>query len=158
MVTNAPVEPQRPDANDLLLMAELTRDEADRQFPYDDATGKAPDSKGKITIGIGRNLTDVGLTADERQYLLWNDVKRVKVDLDRNAPWWRSLDPVRQRVIQNMCFNLGWPRLSGFRNTLAAMKAGDWDRAAIGMLASLWASQVGSRAKRLAQMMRTGKA
>lgn len=131
------------------LIAELRRDEGVRPKPYTDTVGK-------LTVGVGRNLTDVGLSDDEIDYLLGNDIARVEADLDAHAPWWRSLDPVRQRVVANMCFNLGWPRLAKFVNTLGAIRAGQWDRAAVGMLTSKWAEQVGKRAERLSDMMRTG--
>lgn len=112
---------------------------------------------GKTTIGIGRNLDDVGIDDEECELLLDNDIARVEKQLDLSHPWWRRMDEVRQRVLVDMCFNLGIVRLNGFVNTLAAMKRGDYGRAAVGMLASKWASQVGGRATRLAQMMRTGK-
>ena len=88
--------------------------------------------------------------------LLDQDLLNVYSDLDRNMPWWQTLSDVRQRVICNMCFNLGVSKLVGFRNTLAAMRQGDYVSAAQGMLNSAWAGQVGDRATRLAQMMRTG--
>jgi lysozyme len=111
---------------------------------------------GKLTIGVGRNLDDVGLRPDEIRYLLHNDIKDVRASLDKRLPWWRGLSPVRQKVLEDMCFNLGIDGLCGFKNTLAAIQGGDYERAAAGMLASKWASQVGGRAIRLAQMMRTG--
>ncbi|MGR9580626.1 glycoside hydrolase family protein, partial [Pandoraea sputorum] len=70
--------------------------------------------------------------------------------------WWRSLDPVRQRVLMNMAFNMQG-KLLGFRNFLAAAQRGDWARASAEMLDSLWARQVGDRSKRLAKMMETGQ-
>lgn len=146
------------DPNDELLFAELKRDEDEADKAYDDKTGKPPVLVGKLTIGIGRNLTDVGLSPDEILYLWRNDLARVRADLDRNAAWWRRLDPVRARALQNMCFNLGWPRLAGFKKALAAMQAGDWSAASAEMLNSKWASDVGDRAKRLARMVRTGVA
>lgn len=136
--------------NDDILLAELRRDEGVIRSAY-------PDSLGWLTIGVGR-LIDArkggGLSDDEIDFLLRNDVVKVRAELDVALPWWRGLDPVRQRVLQNMAFNLGIPGLLTFKNTLAAMKAGDWDRAAAGMLASKWASQVGERATRLARMMK----
>ena len=127
----------------------LEKEEARKHFPY-------TDTKGKLTIGIGRNLTDVGLTDDEIDYLLQNDLKRVGVALDTSLPWWRNLDPVRQKVLQDMCFNMGIDTLLEFKNTLSFMQAGDYNSAANGMLSSLWAKQVGLRADNLAVMMRTG--
>jgi lysozyme len=132
------------------LAAQLVIDEDKRNKPYRDTVGK-------ITIGVGRNLDDVGLSDDEIMYLLTNDIKRVEADLDHHMPWWRRMSEARQGVIANMCFNLGVEGLAGFKNTLAAMQAGDYDKAADGMLASKWAKQVGKRAVRLADMMRKGK-
>lgn len=131
-----------------MLIAELSRDEGRKLKPYIDTVGKT-------TIGVGRNLTDVGISDAECDALLQNDIGRAVAWLDRNLPWWRGLDPVRQRVIVNMAFNMGGGLLT-FVNTLAAMKRGDYAAAADGMLASKWANQVGARAQRLAQMMRTG--
>ena len=131
------------------LIAELRRDEGTRAKPY-------LDTVGKLTIGVGRNLDDVGLSDDEIDYLLANDIKRVDADLDRNIPWWRDLDPVRQRVLQNMCFNMGITGLLGFKNTLGLIKRGDYGAAASAMLKSRWAAQVKRRAQRLSEMMRTG--
>jgi lysozyme len=132
-----------------LLRAELARDECVRLKPY-------RDSVGKLTIGTGRNLDDVGISEDENDYLLTNDIAQVKQDLDRHLPWWKNLDPVRQRVIANMCFNLGIGRLLGFKNTLPLIQQGKYEAAAQGMLHSLWARQVKQRSVRLAQAMKTG--
>jgi lysozyme len=111
---------------------------------------------GKLTIGVGRNLDDNGITQAEAFHLLENDIIAVEDDLDRTWPWWRQMTDARQQVLADMAFNLGITRLGGFVNTLAAMKRGDYEAAADGMLASLWASQVGRRAQRLAKMMREG--
>jgi lysozyme len=125
---------------------------------------------GVLTIGYGHTGPEVheGLTWTKAQAeaALLKDVEEHNAVLDRAIPWWRSLDPVRQNVVSNMHFNLGWdnPRtpglegLSGFVNTLAAIKAGEWEKAAAGMLASKWARQVKGRAVRLAEEMRSGKA
>lgn len=88
--------------------------------------------------------------------LLANDVALVDDDIRRNFPWAQSLSPVRYRVLQQMCFNLGISRLKGFVRTLSAMRRGDYAAAAQGMRESLWARQVGARAARLAQMMERG--
>jgi len=111
---------------------------------------------GKTTIGVGRNLDDRGITQAEAFALLENDIDDVCRELDQVWPWWRQMTDARQQVLADMCFNLGLGRLKGFVNTLAFMKAGEYDKAADGMLASLWASQVGTRAQRLARMMREG--
>lgn len=131
------------------LTAELIVDEAMKLKPYHCTAGK-------LTIGVGRNLDDVGISPDEARYLLKNDIQRVCGELDAALPWWGKLSERRQRVLANMAFNLGIKGLLGFKNTLAAMQQGRYEDAANGMLASLWAKQVGNRAVRLAKMMREG--
>ena len=132
------------------LIAQIILHEGKRSKPYKDTVGK-------LTIGVGRNLDDVGLFDDEIELLLINDLKRFERSLDKSLPWWRDLDEVRQRVIIDMCFNMGLGGLLGFKNTLAKIKAHDWAAARRGMLQSKWAKQVGARATRLADMMLTGK-
>ena len=135
---------------DLTLLAEeLKRDEGLRLKAY-------RDSVGKLTIGVGRNLDDKGITEDEALYLLATDIAEVCEDLDRSLSWWRGLSENRQRVIANMCFNMGIDKLMGFKNTLKAIQESRWQDATQGMLDSKWASQVGVRAERLAQMMLNG--
>lgn len=131
------------------LIAELERDEANRLKPY-------PDSVGKLTIGIGRNLTDNGITKEESYFLCNNDIDDVEGDLDYNLPWWRNLNEVRQRVLANMCFNMGIVRLLKFSNMLRHARNGEYTLAAVEMRASKWYEQVGIRATRLESMMRTG--
>lgn len=132
------------------LKAQLIIDEAKKKRIY-------VDTVGKVTGGIGRNLTDRDFSEDEIDLMFRNDIAIVERELDMHVPWWRMMSDARQNVLANMCFNLGWPRLSQFKNTLAAMLTGRFDDAAAGMLNSLWAKQVGDRAKRLAAIMRTGK-
>ena len=131
------------------LLADLRRDEGERLKPY-------RCTAGRLTIGVGRNLDDVGISAQESDYLLRNDVARVTNELDRSVPWWRTLDEPRRRALANMAFNLGVPRLLGFKNMLAALKAQEWDRATQEALNSRWASQVGDRAARIAATFKTG--
>jgi lysozyme len=132
-----------------LLAQELTRDEGSRSKVYIDTVGKN-------TVGVGRNLDDVGLSDDEILMLLKNDIDRVLAELDRVLPWFRSMTDARMRVLANMSFNLGLPTLLQFKATLGAMQAGRYDDAAAGMMDSKWSRQVGQRAVRLAQMMREG--
>lgn len=132
------------------LAAQLEVDEGKRKRIYTDTVGK-------ITGGIGRNLTDRDFSDDEIALMLKNDIAIVEADLDRNLPWWRGMCDARQNVLANMCFNLGVKRLLGFKDTLAMMQAARYDAAAMGMLDSQWARQVGDRAFRLATVMRKGE-
>lgn len=143
------------------LKTRLRASEDDREFPYDDATGKrhAPGIavRGFLTIGIGHNLDAKPLSAKVRDLILEEDIQDVLADLDRRLPWWRKLDPVRQSVLADMCFNMGVNKFMGFVNTLRMVQAGDYAGASKGMLQSLWAKQVGKRAEHLARMMLTGQ-
>ncbi|SBV97535.1 Lysozyme [uncultured Alphaproteobacteria bacterium] len=131
------------------MKAELRRDEGERLKPYRDTVGK-------LTIGVGRNLDDVGITAAEADVLLETDIAAAAAGLDRALPWWRGLSEVRRRALLNMAFNLGVPRLLGFSEMCAALARGDFAQAADAALDSLWARQVGARAGRIARMIREG--
>jgi lysozyme len=113
---------------------------------------------GKLTIGIGRNLDDCGISKTEAYILLENDIQNCEKQLlDEIPEIYNGLDEVRKSVLLNMCFNLGIGGLLEFNNTLAFIAAGDWERAANGMLSSKWAKQVGRRAIELSELMRKGK-
>lgn len=132
------------------MIRQLRLHEGERLKPY-------RCTAGKLTIGVGRNLEDRGITAEESAYLLGNDIARFETELFRALPWAAGLDEVRQRVLLDMAFNMGMAGLLTFKNTLATIKAGDFEKAAAMMLESKWAKQVGQRAERLSRMMFTGK-
>jgi len=111
----------------------------------------------KLTIGVGRNIQDRGITEDEARYLLKNDIKIVEDELLTRQPVVAGLDSVRQRVLVDMGFNLGLPILMKFQNMWAAIEEEDYHEAARQMMDSRWASQVGRRAERLAQAMSSGE-
>ena len=112
-------------------------------------------TKGKLSIGVGRNLEDCGISDDEAEYMLSNDLRRCVVELDRAMPWWRDLSVSQQRGLLNMAFNMGLPKLQEFKLMLKALKAHDGQTAAAQALNSLWSKQVGARANRVAQLLRT---
>ena len=111
----------------------------------------------KLTIGVGRNIEDRGITEDEARYLLKNDIKIVEDELLEKKPVVAGLDDVRQRVLVDMGFNLGIPTLLKFQNMWDAIEDEDYEEAAVQMLDSRWAKQVGRRAHRLSDAMRTGE-
>lgn len=114
------------------------------------------DHLGIETIGVGRNLRDRGLSDEEVDYLLANDVTIVEEELDRVMPWWKDLSEVRQRALADLLFNMGISRLHGFIKMLAALKERDYHTAADELLDSKYAKQVGARAIRVAEMIRSG--
>ena len=133
----------------MTLREQLIRDEGVRRFVY-------KDSHGILTIGCGRNLEHNGLSADEIDYLLDNDIAHVGTQLSIALPWTDALDETRRGVLLNLAFNMGLRGLLTFRKMLAAFEVGDWEGAAEELLDSKYAGQVGDRATRLAQQMRTG--
>lgn len=131
------------------LLKQLIDDEGVRLKPY-------RDTAGKLTIGIGRNLDDRGISMSEATAMCENDINAVCNELDREIPWWKQMSEARQLVFANMLFNLGLVRFKGFKGMLARAKEGRYSEAADEMLDSKWAKQVGMRAARLAMMMRKG--
>ena len=114
---------------------------------------------GFETIGVGRNISEsgLGLTEDEIEYLLINDIKRCNQELTNNFKWYLELNRARQYAMVNLCFNLGLPTLFKFKNALKSMEAGLFDEAADHFLDSRWARQVGDRAIEITSTIRTGK-
>lgn len=133
----------------LLLAQDLRRDEGVRSRAYQD-------TKGIWTVGVGHNLLSGPVLSQQAiAQILSDDLDSTFQFLDLHLPWWLNLDPVRQRVLANMAFNLGHGLLE-FHQTLGFIQAGNYPAAAHAMLQSQWATQVGARADRLAQIMESG--
>ena len=134
------------------LIAQLKEDEGLRLVAYQDTLGH-------WTIGYGHTPAHPGTTWTKEQALtmLRADCAAALRDVDRVLPWARSLGTVRHAVFVNMAFNMGIGRLSGFHRALAAARHGDHEACALHMQDSLWARQVGDRARRLARQMRTNE-
>lgn len=131
-----------------ILVKSLIANEGIKLKPYRDTVGK-------LTIGVGRNLDDRGITKEEALFLLNNDIQCIEKEL-ASLQNFALLSKPRQRVIIEMAFNLGIEGLMEFKVMWKALQAMDWTGAAKAMLDSLWAKQVGQRAVRLATCMRTG--
>lgn len=127
----------------------LIRDEGCRLKPY-------RDSVGKLTIGVGRNLDDNGISYEEAMILLDHDIEKASQDAE-SFHWFWGLNEVRQAVVVSMIFNMGLPTFSQFKKTIMCIEMGDYWQAAREMLDSRWAVQVGPRATRLSIMMETGE-
>lgn len=110
---------------------------------------------GKLTIGIGRNLDDVGISQDEAVYLLSNDIKRLERALMASATY-NSLDESRKAAIMNMAFQLGVNGCLAFKNMWAALASKDWRKAHDEALSSQWAKQTPARANRVALILLNG--
>ena len=129
------------------LREDLIADEGIRLKPY-----LCP--AGKTTIGVGRNLDDVGITEDEAMEMLENDIERVKSQLAKALPWLETKPPGVQRAIGNMTFQMGLGAVLKFKKMLAAIQARDYNAARREALDSAWAKQTPQRAKRVTDLFK----
>ena len=143
--------------DDPILLDMLRKHEDERMFAYDDETGMTVkcDGSARLTIGVGRNLQDNGLTKDEITYLLMNDTRRAYAEAVQ-FHWFEELSDNRQRVVVDMLFNLGRKRFGTFVKMIAALERQDFQNAVHEMMNSKWRQQVKTRADTLMEMMRQG--
>lgn len=136
----------------------MNRERLKKQLENDELRSKKiyVDTVGKVSGGIGRNLTDRGFSDDEIDLMYANDIKIAEKDARSLVPGFDRLDDVRQEVIANLSFNLGYTRLSVFRKFLAAVNSSDFDEAADELKDSKWYGQVKGRGVRLVDAMRNG--
>lgn len=113
-------------------------------------------SEGYLTIGVGRNLETNGISQEESDFLLANDLSRVESQVRKHIKLY-GLNDARIAVLINMAFNLGIGGLLKFKKTLAYIQQGDFETASTEMLDSKWRRQVGFRAIQLAEQLRTGE-
>ena len=100
---------------------------------------------GKLTIGVGRNIEDNGISEDEAMYLLENDIKRCKKELKEIFENYETLPDNVKIALIDMIFNLGKPRFLTFRKMIQAIKDKDFKKAAEEAKNSRWCKQVKSR-------------
>lgn len=134
------------------LLKELKRDEGYRRKLYQD-------SVGKWTIGIGYNIDDLGLPERIIHELYEEMVMVATNDLHKIYPDWMRLPEMRQRVLVNMCYNMGYNRFRQRKwpKFWKAVKADDVEGVCREMRDSRWYSQVGIRADRLIKMWRNAE-
>lgn len=136
--------------NKLKLKNLLVQHESYRQFPYVDTTNN-------LTVGIGRNLTDRGISTTEALYLLDEDILYFSSKLHLYLKFFDQLNEARQIALIDMCFNVGVQGLLGFKEMINALEQQDYELAAKEMLESKWSQQVGERAHNLAKIILTGE-
>ena len=130
-----------------ILKKDLIRDEGMRLKPY-------RCTAGKLTIGVGRNLDDVGISEKEALDMLQSDIVRTYDALNKSLAFFPNLSQNQQRALINMAYNLGVDGLLKFKNMLAELSRGNLEAAAKEALNSKWAKQVGKRAERVAELLR----
>ena len=109
---------------------------------------------GKLTIGVGRNLDDRGISQATATQMLEEDIEIVLDELKRALPFWEKLKWNYKEALVDLAFNMGVPRLMMFRRMLSAIEADEPDKAAEELLDSRYASQVGIRASNIAALLR----
>ncbi|HLX54648.1 MAG TPA: hypothetical protein VKR58_11935 [Aquella sp.] len=130
------------------LKSLLIRHEALKKYPYTDTVGK-------ITIGIGRNISDEGLSLSEIDILFFNDVDCYYQFLS-SYPWFKQLNEARQLILIDMCF-MGIKHFQEFREMIKALNNRDYETAAQEVLNSEYAKEVHGRANDIAEVLRTGE-
>lgn len=151
-----------------MIETDIKRQEGKQLKPYLDCCGQfwrlcTCAKKGILTIGYGRNLDEVGLTASEIDYLFQNDLGRVRHELDQALPWWREKPLVVQDVLTNLGFNLGvltppdTAKLLTFTQTINLIRADRFVDAADNLKRTLWHQQVGQRALDIEQQLRSAQ-
>ena len=114
---------------------------------------------GYQTIGVGRNISEsgLGLSEDEVEYLLKNDILRCRNELLGEYDWFENLDSVRQEAMIDLSFNLGQTKLRTFVKALGHMADGNYEEAGREFYNSRWAEQVGDRSLEVCQMIGSGE-
>ena len=130
------------------LLAQLTRYEGFRLRHYQDTTGKLVAAKQRPIRAV---------RAEAVTTTLERDLRRIAKQLEDQWPTFRNLDPLRQRVLLHIAFNIGVARLLAERRLVRAVEVCSWNSAADEMFMSEWAKQDQGRAVVLAEMMRTGR-
>jgi|TARA_R110000803_G_scaffold147817_1_gene213283 lysozyme len=116
-------------------------------------------SAGYETIGVGRNISEsgLGLSDDEIDYLLNNDINRCREELSREYFWFNTLDVVRKEALIDLSFNIGQTKLRGFVKALECMAENNFEKAGEEFYDSKWAKQVGDRSLEICQMIKSGE-
>ena len=130
----------------------LIIDEGLRLKPYECTAGK-------ITIGVGRNLDDKGISRHEAMLMLNSDIEEFRSALANDpevGEIFQAQDDIRKQALINMAFNMGLGSLKGFKNMWRALRLKDYKEAAIQAADSRWYNQVKSRGARICDVLENG--
>tara|TARA_S200002703_G_scaffold154437_1_gene157200 strand:- start:36 stop:467 length:432 start_codon:yes stop_codon:yes gene_type:complete len=136
------------------LAEKLEAEEGCELMPY-----HCPEVEGggnRLSIGVGRNLEERGITHEEAMVLLQTDIDITLQEIKSNFPWSEDLSDNRRLVLADMCFGLGITKLKKFKLMLAALEAGDYEEAARQLKDSLYARQLVNRSERNAALLLEG--
>ena len=106
----------------------------------------------KLTIGVGRNVEDRGISEATAMQMLDEDINICLAELNATINNFERLPEPVQMTLVDLCFNLGLKRLLAFKKTLKYIQegliTGNYTKAAVELLDSAYARQVPNRAKR----------
>lgn len=109
----------------------------------------------KLTIGVGRNIEDRGISEETAMQMLDEDINIVHEELQNVFEDFNSMPEIVQESLIDLAFNMGTPTLLKFKNAVAALQSQQWGTAADELLDSRYARQVGQRAKTIADNIRS---
>lgn len=109
---------------------------------------------GKLTLGVGRNIEDRGISKETAMQMLDEDIEICLNELMERLNYFETLPTEVQETLVNLCFNMGISRLMKFQLMLGAIQAGQYELAAKELLDSRYARQVGKRSEELADILR----
>jgi len=130
------------------MREQLVKHEGLRLMPY-------RCTSDKLTIGVGRNLDDRGISEETAMQMLDEDINIVLGELQKTIPDFDNLDEIIQESLVDLAFNMGTPTLLKFKATLAALKGQHLCIASRELLDSRYARQVGQRAQTIADNIRS---
>lgn len=131
------------------LRLQITKHEGIELMPY-------RCTSDKLTIGVGRNLDDRGISHETAMQMLDEDIDICINELQQTVSYWDDLPERVQEALINLCFNMGISRLMAFKKTFGFLREGMYEKAADELLESRYANQVGQRAIDVANMIREG--
>jgi len=108
----------------------------------------------KLTIGVGRNIQDRGISNETAMQMLDEDIDIMVNELRENLSWFDKQNDAIQGVLIDLCFNMGISRLLMFVQTLKLIEQGQYAMAADELLDSKYAAMLPARSKRNAEILR----
>ena len=139
--------------NLIKLQDELANDEGIKYETYHCSLGHLTGGIGHLVTELDEEYYDkpIGTKVPNEQVNDWfeRDIETTIKDCKLLFSQFDNLPDDIQHVLANMCFQLGRPRLSKFKNMIAAVHDLDWERMADEMEDSRWFKQTPNRAKRL---------